>query len=236
MPAITVTPYDLLGDPKTTGGTWSYTGSITPAPSAPGTHDGTIDFTGFDVTGDYTYEYTVTGTGCSDTQEITITVYDHTTLKNDDCETSTTISTHNIGLTGSTTYTGASGSDTGVCPGTSPATLSGVALPTAWPGAVAFDVWYDVYVFLDASTTSNITVTIDSSFYGSQALTEPNLALYTTTDGACTGLVFQTGTAGDTYTAQANVTLNDINTFLYIRVGALAGDGGKFDITIESQV
>jgi hypothetical protein len=38
-------------------GTWAYTGTLSPAPSAPATYDGTVDFTGYD-TGLYEYTYT----------------------------------------------------------------------------------------------------------------------------------------------------------------------------------
>ena len=41
-------------------GTWAYTGTLSPAPTAPATYDGTVDFTGYD-TGLYEYTYTTPG-------------------------------------------------------------------------------------------------------------------------------------------------------------------------------
>ena len=66
---VTVTPFDLLGGVKTENGTWVRT-SVS-GPAAPGTFDGTLDFTG-EVDGVYTYEYTVTDGPLSDTAILTI--------------------------------------------------------------------------------------------------------------------------------------------------------------------
>lgn len=53
----TLTPRDLLADPKTLSGTWAaLTGGSPPAPGTPG---GTVDFTGI-PDGTYVFEYTVT--------------------------------------------------------------------------------------------------------------------------------------------------------------------------------
>jgi hypothetical protein len=41
-------------------GTWAYTGTLSPAPTAPATYDGTVDFSGYD-TGLYEYTYTTPG-------------------------------------------------------------------------------------------------------------------------------------------------------------------------------
>lgn len=40
-------------------GTWAYTGTVSPAPAAPATYDGTVDFSGY-ATGLYEYTYTTT--------------------------------------------------------------------------------------------------------------------------------------------------------------------------------
>lgn len=52
----TINLYNQL-ECTTPNGTWAYTGTLSPAPTAPATYDGTVDFTGYD-TGLYEYTYT----------------------------------------------------------------------------------------------------------------------------------------------------------------------------------
>lgn len=66
----TIVPYNLLTGANT-GGTWSYVGTVSPNPAAPGTYNGSIDFAGY-AAGTYTYRYTVTSGALSDTADVDI--------------------------------------------------------------------------------------------------------------------------------------------------------------------
>lgn len=55
----TVNLYNQL-ECTSANGTWAYTGTVTPAPTAPATYNGTVDFAGYD-TGVYEYTYTTPG-------------------------------------------------------------------------------------------------------------------------------------------------------------------------------
>ena len=55
----TINLYDQL-ECTSINGTWAYTGTTSPAPTAPSTYNGTVDFTGY-ATGIYEYTYTTPG-------------------------------------------------------------------------------------------------------------------------------------------------------------------------------
>lgn len=67
------TLFDFIQSPKTINGTWTRISASGPA--APGTYDGTVDFTGF-PSDTYQYEYEVTSGSAIDTAIITITFVD----------------------------------------------------------------------------------------------------------------------------------------------------------------
>lgn len=228
----TITPFDSLTN-ASTGGTWTYTGTTNPAPAAPGTHDGTLDFTGFTKDVAYEYTYTVTNGSCSDATKLTINAYDHTVTPNFLCSKATlapiTPTTQDV----SYTYTNQDNSST--CPGPSaPVFDSSIAIPAQWESAVeadyAGDLWYSIAVNTAASAT--VTVEVNTSTYAGEAMTYPNLAIY---DSCNTGDLLNAYAPGPTQfftNGRIDISGATSNTY-YIRVASLLANAGKFNLKLN---
>lgn len=152
-----------------TGGTWSYTGSITPAPTAPLTYNGTADFSGITTAGDYEFTYTV-GTHSS---VYTVTYGSSAPRVNDVCLTAKYISIPTPPY--DIIY---SDYNNAVCPGYDYPTSSGEAIPPNWIyGVTYYDMWY----YFEAPAMScnyNIEVEVTGLPYAAGGVQSPAIAVY----------------------------------------------------------
>lgn len=105
-----------------TGGSWAYTGSIAPAPTAPLTYNGTADFTGITTVGDYEFTYTVG----SDSKVYTVSYGVTSARVNDTCAASRFISDVSTGFAEIQDYNSAK------CPGYAAPSDSGESAPSSW--------------------------------------------------------------------------------------------------------
>lgn len=181
-----------------TGGTWTYTGSLAPAPTAPLTYNGVADFTGITLAGDYEFTYTV-GTHSS---VHTVTFATSSARVNDTCATARFISDASVGASLITDYNNAK------CPGYDFPTDSGESLPSSWQyGSYNGDLWY--YFDIPAKTCSyNLIVSLDGSFYAGDGISAPALAVYSSSTPSCATKSFVTAAA-----ESSNQTLNISTVF-----------------------
>ena len=121
----------------TTGGTWTYVGTLSPAPSPPGTHNGSIDFDTY-ASGEYVYRYTIPS---GHTADVTVNWQGVTVAPiNDDCDGAIFISGLQI-CPGTATINGDNRAD---CENHIKApTDSGETAPASWAApAYVGDLWY----------------------------------------------------------------------------------------------
>ena len=232
---MSVVLFDLIGTdptPPTTGGSWEFVGTGS-APAAPTLYDDPVDFTGY-PNGSYPYEYTVVSTLCTQTSTVTNQLGSCSEVKNDDCDSASTLAAHNITTDGSTTFNTLFVSDepqetTSGC-GKCAATASA---DPPWSATVAADVWYKV-VKPSAANDYTVTVIADGSGYGSSGL-YPLLAVYTGTAIDCSANTeYDYGEGGQQVSVVVAIPSSDTDTWLFIRVGCAAGQGGLFTLTINS--
>ena len=220
--------FNLLNN-ATTGGTWAYVGTTSPAPPAPATYNGNVDFSGY-AEGDYTYEYTV---NCSpinneeDTSQITVTVGTQIPHTYPDCS-----SAYNafIPTNDGSLYEIENLTTGGTCPGMELAGCSGVANAANWPSTFVCgdDVWIRLSINVDtAPQTGTLSVGVNSSNYTSP-ITQPHIAIYTacaTTDIASAGPLSNTHTL-----VSSQITISSGNSDIYIRVASLGPNSGDFTL------
>lgn len=224
-------------NPPTTGGTWSYvgtgsTGSAPLPPAPPGTYNGTIDFAGV-ANGSWPYKYEVTSGSCTHTSIATVTVGDHVPVVHDDCATAKVMAfPYNNScyeLFGETLV--------GSCPGPAdPDFDSSITAPTAWgSGAFDADVWYQ-FTYNPASNPGgvapiNMAVSVKGSPYGSNGVTNPAIAIYSSCSSA--SLVHADISPNQDITIILSGIFASSFTY-YVRVSAPDGSEGKFDIALTT--
>lgn len=87
MPS-TIELFPLLGSNAQTGGSWTYTGTITPAPTAPVTYNGTADFSSVTaLEGAFPFEYEITQGSTTDTKTVTVNFKQNINHPFDTCAT-----------------------------------------------------------------------------------------------------------------------------------------------------
>lgn len=231
------TPFDDIGA-VSTGITWSTThttGSAPLPPAAPGTYNGTLNFTGV-APGSYTYTATVSVTVGSDTCEhvvdITYDLTQHLPVVNDDC-VDASVMLFPYGAC----FTLEQETILEECPGIDQADFdSSIAKPAAW-GSFTYnaDVWYKFSY--DPSNNPggvapiNMAINVDGSPYGAEGIQYPALAIYSDCDAS--DLVI--ASVSNTQSKTINLTGIFASSFTYyIRVSAPQGNEGKFDISITT--
>lgn len=226
-----IVPYDvLLG--ATTGGVWTYTGTLGTFPTPPVLHDDPLDFTGMTKNLAYEYTYTLTSGSCSDSAKVTIYAYDYSVTQNFICSKSA-----NAGITPTTSdvnYTFINQTNAASCPGPgAPIFETAIAVPAAWQSPTdtdyAGDLWYKVTVSTAASST--LIVEANSSGYAGDAMIYPNIAVY---DACATGNLLQAFAPGTTqfYTSGVINIVGATSTTYYIRVASLLENAGKFNLKL----
>ena len=211
----TVTPYNDLTGNKTTGGTWTkISGS---GPAAPGTYNGTLNFTGA-ADGESVYEYEVTSGGCTHTSQI---IYSSITPKprtNDDCTGAMPLVESRITLYNDER-----------CPGLVAPTDSGVAAPSAW-GSTPADLWFKLFIPTSASTVS-VEIVIDGSPYN-DGVSQPMLAIYS---GTCGALVEEDSSISFNSVVSVSFTVSGslTPTTRYARMASPVGYEGQFDVIVN---
>lgn len=210
----TVTPYNDLEGAKTTGGTWTKISG--PGPAAPGSYNGTMNFTGT-TDGESVYEYEVTASTCTHTTQLTYNSITPDPRTNETCATAQVIfgsfeSHYNDER----------------CPGLAAPTNSGVAAPTGWSGTEP-DIWYRFYIPTTASNT-DYEVVIDGSPY-SDGIKQPMIAAYS---GTCGGLIEEDSSTGSGNSATINFSVLGAATpeLIYIRIASTVANAGQFDLII----
>ena len=212
----TVTPYNDLTGEKTISGTWTKISGNGPA--APGTYNGTLNFTGT-TDGISIYDYTVTSGGCTHTSRLTYNSITPNVRTNDDCAGSFTLVTSST----ITLYNDER------CPGLAAPTDSGVGAASAWSSAEE-DLWFKYYIPTSASPV-DLEVIVDGSPYA-DGINQPMLAAYS---GNCGALVEIDSGVGTSSQVSVNFTVSGASTplYIYVRLASTAANAGQFDITIN---
>lgn len=215
----------------TTGGTWSYVGTITPAPTAPVTYNGTADFTGLTTAGDYEFKYEVTSGGVTTSNIYTVAYDIYDTRTNDTCSTPINIVT----FPGYPFLVEVEDNLAAACPGCESPTDSGTAIPSEWGSGAPFrDLWYRAHLSAN-DEIKFIVVTIDGTPY-SNGITNPVVELYLDNIGtACGSLTPVVASRGAGKTVVTGIAVpSGVQRMLTIRVSAPDGDEGMFSIKIEN--
>jgi hypothetical protein len=225
------------GIPPTPGGTWTYVGTgstgLPPNPPAPpASYNDDIDMSGVDEAdaGTYIYRYTVTDGICTSIADVDVSKFTHTYVSNNECS-----SARNLAFP----YTGGGAATVDTqdlsynCPGQAAPTLSGVSIPMQW-GTQTYtgDLWYKLSwdATYPAPLPSTMAITVNGVPYGNEGVYEPAIALY----DACGGSLIDAD-LGPSNLQQCDLIVNGIfgSSFTYyIRVAALEGKEGKYDISI----
>lgn len=231
MPS-TIVLYNFLGEADTTG-TWSQISipSGASGPAAPGTYNGTINFSG-EPAGQYVYRYT---SGVS-TADVTVNWNPLSSRQNDTCA-----GAQGYGVPGSVPFTVTNNeylTNAEDCSRSlSAPTDSGDTKPALW-GAGPFggeDIWFLTYTPAQASAYV-ISVTVDGSVYGDEGLVNPCIELYTgsTTDTCSTKTTaaYLASPPGVEQTQDVSVTVGPTAGLLWIRVASYTA--GKFDLILSA--
>lgn len=226
----TVNFYDNIQGQANEDGVWSYViGDNSPNPPAPVTWDADVDYTGFPV-GNYTYQYLVKSVDetCEELSLFTLTIADQTTPEGDTCADA--IAVWNV-TAPDTAHVENDQTFLGSCPGTAAPTLDATAIPAAWGGSTySGDLWYLVTIAASTGTimdTFTFRTTVSSSAQANP-LIRPSIAFYTTCGG---GLLDATAAQNNNQAVLETTAM--INSTYLVRVGAIDGNEGNFDIIFE---
>ncbi len=211
--------------PQTTG-TWAKLSG--PGPSAPGTYNGKVNFTGT-TTGTTVYSYSVTQDTCDVTGLVTVNWTNTGARVNDECSGAINILVTTVGGVVSLQDQRFDG----LCP-TYPAATPSDDPPANWGSITVDDLWYRIPVPPNKDDYTMI-IEIDGLPYGSDGVFSPLIAAYTSCDVA--DLV-----EANVPTANANAaiafSISDPHPdpFYYIRVGRnqASTNGYRFDINIST--
>lgn len=215
-----------------TGGTWTYVGTLTPAPTPPVTYNGTADFSSVTNAGDYPFKYEVTSGSVTTSKVYTVAFDFFDDRTNDNCANSVTVVT----LPGIPFLTTHSDSLNAECPGCEEPTDSGFAVPTEWGAGAPFkDLWYQALLSASASTYY-VAVIVDGSPYGDDGVKNPVVQIFVDTPGTACGAITEVEAnrgLGQTVTVSAAIPSPSSN-MLKIRVSAPDADRGKFDLIVRT--
>lgn len=217
-----ITPFNELQNfspaPLTQGGVWTFVSGPVGNPPAPGTWDGTIDFTGATV-GTYVYEYTV-GT-CNVAAQLTIEATATIARPNDICANAT-----NLLFSGANEFTGLLNQSTAAACPFAAASNEGISEP--WAGGPYNDLWYSANLTLPNSGLQ-ITVTVDGQPYGTEGIFEPKLAFYD--QCGLVALASAESVATGRFVSLTYTLTTDTPLFIIRVAGAT---DGRFDIEISA--
>lgn len=207
-------------------GTWAKVSG--PGPSAPGTYNGTIDFTGT-TTGNTIYTYTVTQDTCTDIATVTVQWTLTGARVNDECAGVITILVTSVGGVVSLQDQRFDG----LCP-TYPAATPSDDPPSNWGSITVDDLWYRVPAPANKGDYTMI-IEIDGSPYSTDGVFSPLIAAYSSCDVAD---LLEANVPTANYNAAIGFSVLDSPTYpyYYIRVGRdQASTGGyRFDINIST--
>lgn len=227
--ASTIILYDQLENAET-GGTWVQISipSGATGPAAPGTYNGSIDFTG-EPTGAYIYEYTVGVATARVTVNWTVTPDRNYTS----CADAYYI---NSGQQPPFTYVVEDDSRE-ICGSASISTDQETPIPSKWAyGPYSGDLWY-FFIAQAKNTSYTINFTVDGTQYGSESIGGPAIEVFTHgLSENCANKVQAAHAAS--YPGQSIVTTNitipaTVGKVVSFRVTSPQGEEGKFDINIE---
>jgi len=226
------TASDMANNGAQTGGTWTYTGSITPAPTPPVTYNGTADFTGITTAGTYEFTYTVTGSTETSASTHNVVYNTSTARTGDNCANA-----YYVGSFPTVPFTvEVQDHNDGQCPGAAAPTDSGETIPGAWTlTPYSGDIWYKV-TLPSVSTIYTVKIEIDGSSF-TNGITNPALQIFAGSLGSACGAKTLFGSFAATGDSQYMVGsfAGNINTAqeLWIRVASPAGDEGDFILRIQ---
>lgn len=231
------TPFDLIEDSGAeTTGTWSVVSRPSGAgagSNAPGTYNGTVDFTGEPV-GDYVYEYDVNSG--ADTSQVTYTWNGTSTARfNDDCSNAQFMISPNRT---SFIYTLTDQDNLEDCAaGIAAPTDSGVTKPANW-GAGPFngeDLWYTMLLDFSSTDAYVVVFEVTGAPYGQDGIQKPVIQLYSgdLADNCSTFTLEYSSTPGVNQRAVASVSIAaSTPSVVWLRVASY--EAGKFDIKVTS--
>jgi hypothetical protein len=224
--------YDLLPDPKTAGGYWTYKSGPVLAPPPPNAFNGSIDFSNAPY-GTYVYTYQVQRVDCYVSSDVTIEHVEKLFVTNSTCEFAQNFTTHFIN------------SSTQITPGTTELLDIGLFLDSCdqlntvapedhpWGGDVTGDLWFATIWPQSVAGLTPINVSVNYGG-GSPAFNNPLLAVYSSV-GDCDGLVNIGTVQGSGLNANLTAFVPpNITNFLLIRVGTRGVNQGFFNLIIQT--
>lgn len=232
MPII---PADYLGT-ISEGGTWSFVSGPISHPTAPGTWDGALDFSGYS-NGQYVYEYEVECDGNTRTSQVTIDYTEAQEVPNDICSKAAAVATHPLNTVGQTDLLNGYLSEVpferlnGTCVARY-ATLSSSPVHPWTSSSPVADAWY---YFLKPNGDYTVNFTVSSGSFGPEGLKYPLLAVYS--GNSCSALtLLESSVAAIQDTGTVGVIIDSGNThlYLYLRIGIEAGNGAYFNLQTQS--
>lgn len=218
-----------------TGGTWTYEGDVSPAPTPPVTYNGTADFSSVTEFGDFPFKYTVTSGSVTTSNIYTVSWAEYDARVNDDCSNAIFIdlpssfsSSFRVEIQDNLASS---------CPdGCAPATDSGTIKPTEWgSGTFAGDIWYQCTLPVKSSLYY-YQVLVDGVPFGEEGIVNPLLELWTgSSSDDCLSITSLNATKGGGQQAALTGSVpSTTSRKLAIRVSSNSGNEGLFRLTIKT--
>ncbi len=220
MPTTTT----LFQSGMTTGGTWTYVGTLSPAPSPPGTYNGSVNFNTY-AAGEYIYRYTIAS---GHTADVTVNWQGDTIAPvNDDCAGAIFLS----GLQECPGTATVAGDNRASCENHIKApTDSGETAPDSWtyPTYIG-DVWYK-FTAPVCQSAYQVAVTVQGSGTTSDALGVA-IQVFRGTCDALVSIADSASQSNSNYTA-VQFTVPAIQAELYY-VRVVSVTAGTFDLQLS---
>lgn len=229
--ASTINLYNSLSGSKQPNGTWTFSGTQTSYPSAPGAYNGVIDFATYPA-GTYLYTYTVTSGAVSSSSVLSIEWSgDGSDRINNVCGANITLG-NTLTLPFQTTFNDDS---RGVCfTGIAEPSDSGETIMWTNPSNYTKDLWYS-FLTPSCSETTTYTITVDGSIFPN-GLYGPAIQIYQndyckTCNTKESVSYSQTNANNQTVTISFSVAANT-HKKIFIRLSSIVV--GQFQLTIQS--
>lgn len=224
----TYTPYQTG---MTTGGSWSYIGSLSPNPDAPSTYDDSIDFEGF-AAGIYTYRYTVTLDGETHTADVAIEWQgDGSAPVNDECDGAKFVSgIIDCPINATVNYNTAKQCVFGIAAPSD----SGEAIPKSWAlSGYGGDLWYR---FIPPNCNVGYTMSVTTS--GGGTISDANGVAMAVYFGNCDSLNDVTSGSSDSNSGDLSLTFsvpaNNTNVY-YVRIASVTSGTGSLSVECTNE-
>lgn len=218
-----------------TGGTWTYEGDVSPAPTPPVTYNGTADFSGVTEFGDFPFKYEVTSGGVTTSNIYTVEWAEYDVRVNDDCSGAIFIPLPGSIVSNFDTFIEDNLASS--CPGgCASATDSGTTKPSEWgSGSFEGDIWYHT-TLPSKSSLYYYQVIVDGTSFGEEGIVNPLLELWSGTpaDDCLSITSFAATKGGGKQAALTGSVPSSTPQQLRIRISANLGNAGKFKLTIRT--